>query len=244
MHARYYSPTVGRVLSPDPMHGDSCWPQTWNRYSYVLNNPMNATYPNGKCGESADFIGPTLPCEMTISMQIEVTTPAPSIAETIKFLIEDANVQITPFGLLPGTPEGWWQSYQDTQFLKSHPDWKPPVMGGPVIIGGINMPGGIEPTAEPGSGVEWWTPAANEVRVSRWMSQEEAAAMKGSGTLQVGGDGKTYVTAVGAPKPGGTGPVRVDFNIPRGALQTAGNAQWYQIIFPARPPVTGIVVHP
>jgi RHS repeat-associated protein len=85
--------------------------------------------------------------------------------------------------------------------------------------------------------------AANETRVSRWMSEAEYTAMKQSGTLQTGANGRTYVTAVGAPKPGGTGPIRVDFNVPTSSLQGAGGEGWYQIITAQRnpPPVTGIV---
>jgi len=180
-----------------------------------------------------------------MSMEIEVTGEGSNIFEFINFLGHETTAQFTPFGFIgwDGTDEDLWRSYQDRQWLKAHPDWQPPVVGSPVIIGGIDIPGGIEPLPEPGSGVDWWTPGPNEVRVSRWMSQGEAAAMKDSGTLQVGANGRTYVTAVGAPKPGGTGPVRVDFNVPQGALQPGGNPQWYQIIFPTRPPVTGIVIH-
>ncbi len=83
-----------------------------------------------------------------------------------------------------------------------------------------------------------------ETRVTRWMSEAEYQAFKSSGTLQVGAEGRTYLTAIGAPRPGGTGPVRVDFNVPTRALQPASNKDWY-IIFSenARPPVTGIVRH-
>jgi RHS repeat-associated protein len=48
MHARYYSPTVGRFLSVDPVLGNPQAPQSWNRYAYVMNNPMNRTDPTGK----------------------------------------------------------------------------------------------------------------------------------------------------------------------------------------------------
>src|SRR5262249_22631432 len=37
-------------------------PGSWNRYAYVLDNPMNASDPTGRCGESASFIGPRTPC--------------------------------------------------------------------------------------------------------------------------------------------------------------------------------------
>lgn len=65
--------------------------------------------------------------------------------------------------------------------------------------------------------------------------------MKGSGNLQIGGGGKTYVGNVGNPNTGSWGPVRVDFNVPSGALTPTANPNWYQILETNRPPVTGIV---
>jgi RHS repeat-associated protein len=48
MHARYSSPNLGRFLSPDPQLGRIAAPQSWNRYSYAANNPMNFTDPTGE----------------------------------------------------------------------------------------------------------------------------------------------------------------------------------------------------
>jgi RHS repeat-associated protein len=48
MHARYYSPTVGRFLSPDPLDGLQSFPQSWNRYAYARNNPLKYIDPTGK----------------------------------------------------------------------------------------------------------------------------------------------------------------------------------------------------
>ena len=46
---RYNSSSLGRFMSPDPANAgafnDS--PQSWNAYSYVANNPLNATDPDG-----------------------------------------------------------------------------------------------------------------------------------------------------------------------------------------------------
>jgi RHS repeat-associated protein len=48
MHARYYSPNLGRFVSVDPVGGDIGSSQSWNRYSYVLNNPMVLIDPTGE----------------------------------------------------------------------------------------------------------------------------------------------------------------------------------------------------
>jgi RHS repeat-associated protein len=44
-HARFYSPTLGRFLQPDTVTPDG--PQGLNRYSYVMNNPVNFNDPTG-----------------------------------------------------------------------------------------------------------------------------------------------------------------------------------------------------
>ena len=54
MHARFYSGRVGRFLSVDPVLDTKqamINPQDWNRYAYVLNNPINHTDPTGKVVE-------------------------------------------------------------------------------------------------------------------------------------------------------------------------------------------------
>jgi RHS repeat-associated protein len=57
--ARYDASSMGRFMSPDPLMasahvGD---PQSWNRYSYVLNNPLGLVDPTGMdpgCGTGDD----------------------------------------------------------------------------------------------------------------------------------------------------------------------------------------------
>jgi RHS repeat-associated protein len=48
--ARYYASTMGRFMSPDPSRLSIMPnnPQTWNRYSYVYNNPLGLKDDNGK----------------------------------------------------------------------------------------------------------------------------------------------------------------------------------------------------
>jgi RHS repeat-associated protein len=46
--ARYYISRLARFSSPDPIGGNPSNPQSWNRYSYVLNDPINLNDPEGK----------------------------------------------------------------------------------------------------------------------------------------------------------------------------------------------------
>ncbi|KAB2964106.1 MAG: hypothetical protein F9K16_05075 [Thermoanaerobaculia bacterium] len=48
LHARFSSPVVGRFLSIDPVGGRPSSPQSWNRYSYVIGQPLNYTDPTGE----------------------------------------------------------------------------------------------------------------------------------------------------------------------------------------------------
>lgn len=51
MLARFYSANTTRFLSVDPLpdSSDPMSPQSWNRYAYVLNNPMVFIDPTGLC---------------------------------------------------------------------------------------------------------------------------------------------------------------------------------------------------
>jgi RHS repeat-associated protein len=45
--ARYYSSNMGRFMSPDPLGGHLEFPQSLNKYAYVVNNPLSLTDPTG-----------------------------------------------------------------------------------------------------------------------------------------------------------------------------------------------------
>jgi RHS repeat-associated protein len=47
MNGRLYDPRVGRFVSADPIWADPKDPQSWNRYTYVLNNPNLYVDPTG-----------------------------------------------------------------------------------------------------------------------------------------------------------------------------------------------------
>lgn len=55
--ARYYGSSQGRFTSVDPILSSARknHPQSWNRYSYVLNNPLVLVDPNGLQDQSEDL---------------------------------------------------------------------------------------------------------------------------------------------------------------------------------------------
>ena len=46
--ARYYNSRVAAFCSADPVEGDPDDPQSWNRYAYVRNDPINLEDPSGR----------------------------------------------------------------------------------------------------------------------------------------------------------------------------------------------------
>ncbi|MGB5162979.1 MAG: RHS repeat-associated core domain-containing protein, partial [Thermoanaerobaculia bacterium] len=58
MHARYYSPGIGRFLSVDPENDSSRkHPQSRNRYTYARNNPLKYVDRDGKAIDTALDVG-------------------------------------------------------------------------------------------------------------------------------------------------------------------------------------------
>ncbi|XOV77668.1 MAG: RHS repeat-associated core domain-containing protein [Aestuariibacter sp.] len=65
MNARFYVPGIGRFASADSIVPDQQNPQTFSRFSYVNNSPLNLIDPSGHCGadviEVNDDTGETVP---------------------------------------------------------------------------------------------------------------------------------------------------------------------------------------
>ena len=47
MRGRIYDPKVGRFLTTDPIVSHPGFGQSWNPYTYVLNNPLAYVDPSG-----------------------------------------------------------------------------------------------------------------------------------------------------------------------------------------------------
>ncbi len=61
--ARFYSPTLGRFLSPDSIIPGAANPQNLNRYSYVLNNPLRYVDPTGHAWDDCKKLDSDVACK-------------------------------------------------------------------------------------------------------------------------------------------------------------------------------------
>ena len=70
-NTRYYDPELGRFIQADTTIPDLSNPQSYNRYSYVLNNPLRYTAPTGHSWyDSIPGIGPGI-AEIRGNMALE-----------------------------------------------------------------------------------------------------------------------------------------------------------------------------
>ena len=55
--ARYYDPALGKFISADSLIPDPASPQSFNRYAYVLGNPLRYSDPTGHAPQEALVVG-------------------------------------------------------------------------------------------------------------------------------------------------------------------------------------------
>ena len=87
------------------------------------------------------------------------------------------------------------------------------------------------------------------VEVHRWAAAGEVEQWRRTPThipLSLKAGEHVYVTLPGGPKPGKSGPFRIEFAIPSAMLQPGGHPQWRQIFGPvANTPVLNLrIVRP
>jgi RHS repeat-associated protein len=88
--ARFYSPKLGRFLSPDSLVPSYANPQHLNHFGYVTNNPLRYTDPSGNV--PIDCLGGDGYCEGTpapapVSLTIPIPIPEPEFpTEPIPFI--------------------------------------------------------------------------------------------------------------------------------------------------------------
>jgi RHS repeat-associated protein len=99
LRARYYSPPVGRFLTPDSLVPDPLSSMGWNRYAYVGNNPVRYTDPSGHCLGFALGVD-TLTC-IAIGETLVAGGALAIAAYTIPRQIKDTQAILESFPSLP-----------------------------------------------------------------------------------------------------------------------------------------------
>jgi RHS repeat-associated protein len=144
MHARHYDPNLGRFLSVDPGRGDPHRPQSWNRYSYVENNPVGHTDPTGQCTDSIVCLNYN-----HVEDEVTVTTPPPQQEGTWAAAVEDMAIGTAQFNTQAAAE---WAKYQSGAYDAIAPDNNEMLIALPIA--GAMMPGAAAATSA-GSRVFW-----------------------------------------------------------------------------------------
>ncbi|MBN2240619.1 MAG: RHS repeat-associated core domain-containing protein [Dehalococcoidales bacterium] len=147
--ARYYDPEIGRFISPDTIIPNPADPQSFNRYSYCLNNPLKYNDPSGHYTQEDVLLVPGLKDadpENTITVIKEATEDTqyyhPDMpVEDISYVQNNGNIPI----VLP------WYPVEIPTTLPTIPSWVSSVSRAVptvlpfIIVGGICV-GGIYST--------------------------------------------------------------------------------------------------
>jgi RHS repeat-associated protein len=79
-NARYYDATIGRFISPDSTGQKLNDPQTLNRYSYCINNPLNRTDLTGHFSWKTAFKVATVVLAIAAVVAVSIAVPALVVA--------------------------------------------------------------------------------------------------------------------------------------------------------------------
>ena len=97
MKGRMYDPKVGRFLSTDPLVSHPSFSQSWNPYSYVLNNPLKYVDPSGFEGYATTTPDDSSHTGVTYVLpgDIDVVNPTPGFQGNAK-LVDQINHDVPP----------------------------------------------------------------------------------------------------------------------------------------------------
>ncbi len=166
--ARMYDPKLGRFLSPDTIGTSPSNPQSWNRYSYVTNNPLRYTDPtghmqyensytsnNGKCGKgdtSCNWVGKTSKKPKPKPTSTPTRNPGPFIGP---------GPTATPTPTV--TPGSVIQQGPTATATFAPPPFIDPVKT--AVAGGVDILNITKPSYEPFDAIQFWNTIGNGLPV-------------------------------------------------------------------------------
>ncbi len=91
MNGRIYDPNLGRFMTADPTVQFEGYSQSYNRYSYVLNNPLSFTDPTGfGLGEFAAAFEDSVKDPFTIEKSYYAFSKFPGAQDVSKFMMQNS----------------------------------------------------------------------------------------------------------------------------------------------------------
>jgi len=193
---RYYTPSMGRFMTPDPYSGSEgpTNPQSWNRYAYVAGDPINYQDLTGQY-----MLAPKPPSVQQMSSLLDLSVPGiySGAYYTYYSMLVD---------FVPGTPDTsimdeWDNLSSDCQngLQTAMPKSKIPAM-----VAALNRAGAAESTlqtATAGTNIDWTMLAAIGIRESGFVNKNEVdGAGVGVGIFQITVSPTSGVTAGQAGK--------------------------------------------
>ena len=106
LNGRVYDPFTGRFLSGDPLVQDPYHSQSYNRYTYVWNNPTNLTDPTGFDATGVTIIGQRLTWGRFLLQNPEFFAPIAAEAATASFVVL---IVVTPRNVGQKNAEQQWE---------------------------------------------------------------------------------------------------------------------------------------
>jgi len=258
--AREYNPKQGRWISPDPAGlgaVDITNPQSWNRYAYVLNNPLSLTDPSGMCpgDESGDASSDCSDLGTTSGTLADGTsTPTTSTITTCYIGCVDSSPgtdagsfgsldSLTPAGSTLGNgdvaagalAQGIFNGPGMGSFWNATNSFVNQSIAGMAVGGVTGGAIGYGLGEFVGGFIEGYS-AEGTTAVGRWMFPSELRAMQQTGLVQEGTNGVTHITVPPNPAawtPASPGRVFAQFDVPSGCIRCLGPNGWAQIYGPS-----------
>ena len=117
MNGRIYDPVIGRMISPDPLIQEPNNLQSFNRYSYVWNNPLSYHDPSGFAVEGTGAADPALSgdaggVEQIVSVAISEKSKLAKGREADHLMVGDDVNDVE----LPGVSDDFYLSYTDPYY--------------------------------------------------------------------------------------------------------------------------------